>query len=829
MASEISIKRFHADVEAGRLDEAEAILKELVEPINPDEQSQPFHAPVRIKPQYLDPERTLDDLGLESSAALPLANGLSRKLRNARYMLKIALRPDAVRIVTEGDSWFQYPVLLDDIVDELARDDDKAIYSLGAAGDTLANIVRQKEYLDALAQTGAKLLLLSAAGNDFLGDGAFEALLKSYSADTQPQELINWIEVDAAVARVISSYRKIVEEVAEQYGDVQIITHGYDVSYPMQDGRWLGAPLGRKGIPLDLGRDIVGLVLDKLHDGFRKLSDEVETFTFVNLRGVVDRGHRSWFDELHPRDAGYARAADTFRQTIAEFHSAGQTNGLEALSADPSIDGLEAQSAEIVIDPGHGGSPPPTKVGGSSWNNAIGPNGTLEKTLTLDVCKRAAEILRARGHHVSLTRDTDVNLGLKARAGVAKVQNAAVFVSIHFNGSKYHNAQGTETFVSTNHISASAELCRSVQAAMVAALGHRDRNLGHPDGVKRANFGVLRRSHHAAKTACILHEVSFLDRAAEEQRLQSDQYRDKIARALAAGIEAYLGGGLEFAASEPDDGSLGDAIELEAAENSLSVPAFLGLAERVPHKDPNFDAGYPHPRHFRGHELASLVELPSPDFSSENRHPIDRILAEISRRRDGFSASANTDDVKEFSQVPFGEPLCFDDLGYQADEDRRTLEREFEALESSGSYYDDFARYIESLGLRYFSPAEFLYLGGSNSSGHCAGLNTLPPRALWSNLRNSALMLDEIRHRLGAPVHILSCYRSPAYNTCIDGASGSLHLKFNAIDWRCRTGNVADWVRVADEVRGSDPDYSGGIGRYSNFVHIDTRGHDTNW
>src|SRR5690348_14093497 len=38
--------------------------------------------------------------------------------------------------------------------------------------------------------------------------------------------------------------------------------------------------------------------------------------------------------------------------------------------------------ATIVIDPGHGGS---EDLLGSSANHAVGPNGTLEKTLTLDV------------------------------------------------------------------------------------------------------------------------------------------------------------------------------------------------------------------------------------------------------------------------------------------------------------------------------------------------------------------------------------------------------------------------------------------------------------
>jgi N-acetylmuramoyl-L-alanine amidase len=92
-------------------------------------------------------------------------------------------------------------------------------------------------------------------------------------------------------------------------------------------------------------------------------------------------------------------------------------------------------------------------------------------------------------------------------------------------------------------------------------------------------------------------------------------------------------------------------------------------------------------------------------------------------------------------------------------------------------------------------------------------------------------MLDEIRRRLGAPVRILSCYRSPAYNSCIGGESASLHMKFNAIDWRCDSGSVQEWHRAAKDVRRSKPEFLGGVGLYVNsrFIHIDTRGHEANW
>jgi N-acetylmuramoyl-L-alanine amidase len=57
--------------------------------------------------------------------------------------------------------------------------------------------------------------------------------------------------------------------------------------------------------------------------------------------------------------------------------------------------GEEESMAVIVVDPGHGET---RTVGGSSPNNATGPAGTKEKTLTLAVGLAARSALAERGH-----------------------------------------------------------------------------------------------------------------------------------------------------------------------------------------------------------------------------------------------------------------------------------------------------------------------------------------------------------------------------------------------------------------------------------------------
>lgn len=426
--------------------------------------------------------------------------------------------------------------------------------------------------------------------------------------------------------------------------------------------------------------------------------------------------------------------------------------------------------ATIVLDPGHGGHQ--TIPNDSTWNNAVGPEGTLEKNLTLKVGLKAFQFLSQMGHDVRMTRTSDVNLRLRDRAKVARDARAKAFVSIHFNGSRAHNAQGTETLVHTNYSPQSAKLSLRVQDALLQAtrLSDRNRSFDPATRIKPQALGVLRPDRHYPSTAACLAEVSFLDRADEEQRLWDDDYIESIARALAKGIVDYTGEGIQVV---PPDA--GDAIEAEAAANpdSPSPENFLGITHSPP--------------------------------------PMDNVPAK------------GTADAAEISAIPAG---AFSPAFVGASGPPMALlagQPEWPSL-------DTFISFIDGLNLSHFTADEFLFMGASNS-GSCRGLNSYPPLNLWPNIAKTALMLDTIRKEMGTSIRILSCYRSPEYNNCVGGEKRSLHMEFNAIDFTCSAGTPEIWRRVAIRLRNSDKRFLGGIGVYprSNFVHIDTRGRAADW
>lgn len=217
----------------------------------------------------------------------------------------------------------------------------------------------------------------------------------------------------------------------------------------------------------------------------------------------------------------------------------------------------------VVLDPGHGGHDP----------GATGVQGLREKDVVLDIAHRAAPLIaRELGISTLLTRDVDTYVPLDERVARANAFAADLFISIHCNASETHGSRGVMTFVldvagdtgasrvaareNAASLAASAEFASAmsrvldarvaseslhfaqlVQRASVAAIQPR-----YPDirdgGVHRAGFYVLA----GARMPAVLFESSFISHPTEELRLNSQEYRQKLADGLVNAIRAYREG-----------------------------------------------------------------------------------------------------------------------------------------------------------------------------------------------------------------------------------------------------------------------------------------------
>ena len=143
-----------------------------------------------------------------------------------------------------------------------------------------------------------------------------------------------------------------------------------------------------------------------------------------------------------------------------------------------------------------------------------------------------------------------------------------------------------------------------------------------------------------------------------------------------------------------------------------------------------------------------------------------------------------------------------------------------------GRNLNDYARYINSLKMRNISAQDVI---DANAKERGSVWNMLPPRMWWTRMGYTLRVVDRISSEMRVPVkEIVSAYRSPAYNARCGGAKRqSWHQANVAVDVRFDTSarNVTSAARSLRD-RGL---FKGGVGSYSSFTHIDTRGTNVNW
>ena len=190
------------------------------------------------------------------------------------------------------------------------------------------------------------------------------------------------------------------------------------------------------------------------------------------------------------------------------------------------------EEVKIIIDAGHG-----LPDGG-----AVGVGGAIEAELNLDIAQKLSEILENMGFTTVMTRTDKVGIkpddadgwnkvvDMKLRRDIMKESDAELFLSIHMNHFTGKEVSGLRLFYSENHKEIK-ELAENIQtkiaeltSAKVTAVRAADKRL------------FLMKS---PPVPAVLVECGFLSNPQEEERLKDDEYRSKIAWAIAKEIEDY--------------------------------------------------------------------------------------------------------------------------------------------------------------------------------------------------------------------------------------------------------------------------------------------------
>jgi hypothetical protein len=241
-------------------------------------------------------------------------------------------------LVSEGDSWFDYPMHRN-IIDHIDDLDRFAIARYERAGDTV--IDHMGPTLGALERVVRSerpvAILFSGGGNDiFVSHPRVKEVkvrwlyraLNDYEAGATARDCINervWRDKRDEIER---EYREVIRRIGRH---VPILAHGYDYLLPSgikarYDGFRLGGPWIRPSLEVrqvpehaadpgdPLGRPLRERVIAHLIDDFNEMLERLEAdnrdvFYHVNFREALDPVTQ-WHNEIHPTEAGFRILAD---------------------------------------------------------------------------------------------------------------------------------------------------------------------------------------------------------------------------------------------------------------------------------------------------------------------------------------------------------------------------------------------------------------------------------------------------------------------------------------------------------------------------------------
>ena len=214
----------------------------------------------------------------------------------------------------------------------------------------------------------------------------------------------------------------------------------------------------------------------------------------------------------------------------------------------------------IVIDPGHGGID----------SGANGVNGLMEKDLVLAEGLRLAQVLKAKGYNVRMTRDSDVFIPLRERVAIGRRYRADLMISLHADSNPDADVSGLSIYTLNDGRSdreAAALAKRENQSDVIAGVDLADNNPVAPILIDLAQRDTINKSSRFAETAlthlspttdilarsphrsaslavlvapdvpAVLIELGYLSNNSDADQMNTQAWRAKVADAIAAAVD----------------------------------------------------------------------------------------------------------------------------------------------------------------------------------------------------------------------------------------------------------------------------------------------------
>jgi N-acetylmuramoyl-L-alanine amidase len=261
--------------------------------------------------------------------------------------------------------------------------------------------------------------------------------------------------------------------------------------------------------------------------------------------------------DLEPTDKN--KTAEIIPQAITKD---GETIGIPL----PTL--KEHRKPLIVIDAGHGGHDPGT----------IGDMAVREKDITLDYAKELkGQLLETKKYKVFLTRSSDVFVPLKERVRKARNAKGDLFISLHVNSHINKDIDGLSIYTLSENASdkeAEALANKENKEGLISGVDMQDKDdltelfiemaqrdtknlsasfaeniIGEMNGSEEnGSIKTLHNPHRfagfrvltGADIPSVLIELGYITNQREERLLKSENYKNKLAKALVGAINNHF-------------------------------------------------------------------------------------------------------------------------------------------------------------------------------------------------------------------------------------------------------------------------------------------------
>jgi hypothetical protein len=252
-----------------------------------------------------------------------------------------------VKIVAEGDSWFNY-IIGKDVVWWLRNKFGHEVHEVAYPGATLnhmaygpdtselgdrdvSNMSQLGETLFAIEENRPRIVMLSGGGNDIAGP-EFIQLLKHANA---PESGANQKVIEGLLDAFDEAYEVMLDAIEDKLDELdlhaRIILHGYDLPFPNGEGiglgpvnfvgPWFHESFSTRGYPdsqLEARRAILNVFMNQFNERLAAIAQGRPRVHYLDLRNTLP-DEDLWANELHPKNRGFKRIARKFDDLIQDL------------------------------------------------------------------------------------------------------------------------------------------------------------------------------------------------------------------------------------------------------------------------------------------------------------------------------------------------------------------------------------------------------------------------------------------------------------------------------------------------------------------------------